>query len=70
MLVRRVVRGMLPYHKKTTGKEAYKRLRVYIGVPEELKEASPIRIKARDPKTIYTGYIKVEELSKLLGYNR
>ncbi len=70
MLVRRVVRGMLPYHRKSTGKDAYKRLRVYIGVPEELKSTNPIRIKARDPKTIYTGYIKVGELSKLLGYNR
>ena len=37
--IRRVVRGMLPW-KKPKGKTAYKRLKVYIGVPEELKNAS------------------------------
>ena len=32
--IRRTIRGMLPYHQPK-GKQAYKRLRVYIGVPEE-----------------------------------
>ncbi|MGD0511100.1 MAG: 50S ribosomal protein L13, partial [Candidatus Micrarchaeaceae archaeon] len=31
MLVRRVIRGMLPYHKKPSGKAAFKRLRVFVG---------------------------------------
>jgi large subunit ribosomal protein L13 len=70
MLVRRVIRGMLPYHKKPIGKAAYKRLKVYIGVPEDLKAATTIKLKARDPKTIYSGYIRVAELSKLLGYDK
>jgi large subunit ribosomal protein L13 len=36
--IRRVVRGMLPW-KKPKGKSAYRRLKVYISVPEELKGA-------------------------------
>ncbi|MFQ6075087.1 MAG: 50S ribosomal protein L13 [Candidatus Bathyarchaeia archaeon] len=36
--VRRVVRGMLPW-KKPRGKRAYRRLKVYIGVPQELSES-------------------------------
>jgi large subunit ribosomal protein L13 len=40
MYVRRVVRGMLPW-KKPRGKMAYRRLEVYVGVPHDLKDASP-----------------------------
>lgn len=36
-IVRRAVRGMIPW-KKSNGKEAYRRLRVFVGTPEE---ASP-----------------------------
>ena len=36
--IRRVVRGMLPW-KKPKGKSAYRRLKVYISVPEDLKDA-------------------------------
>ncbi|MCD6263449.1 50S ribosomal protein L13, partial [Candidatus Bathyarchaeota archaeon] len=35
-IVRRTIRGMLPY-RKARGREAFKRLRVYIGVPKELE---------------------------------
>lgn len=35
--VRRVIRGMLPW-KKPKGKAAYKRLRVYFGLPEGLRK--------------------------------
>ena len=35
-IVKRAVRGMLPY-KKAKGKEALKRLKVYMGVPERFK---------------------------------
>ena len=35
-IVRRAVRGMLPY-KQPKGKQAYKRLKVFTGAPEEVK---------------------------------
>ena len=35
-LMKRTVRGMLPY-KKATGKDAYDRLKVYMGIPKELE---------------------------------
>ena len=34
-IVRRTIRGMLPY-RKARGREAFSRLKVHIGVPEEL----------------------------------
>ncbi len=70
MLVRRIVRGMLPYHKKPSGKSAYKRLRVFIGVPKELNGFKTIEVETKKPKSMYAGYIYVGELSKLLGYSR
>ena len=69
MLVKRVVRGMLPY-RMPRGKEAFKRLKVFMGVPEELKGVKPADLNIKDPKSIYSGYITVAELSKLLGYDR
>jgi large subunit ribosomal protein L13 len=69
-LVKRVVRGMLPYHKKTTGRDAYKRLIVFVGTPDDFKKMKPIEVNTRDPKMLYTGYVTVSELSKLLGYNK
>ncbi len=70
MLVRRIIRGMLPYHKKPSGKAAYKRLRVFIGRPKLLEGAKAIEIKSKKPKSLYVGYIYINELSKLLGYDK
>ncbi|MGC8572340.1 MAG: 50S ribosomal protein L13 [Candidatus Micrarchaeia archaeon] len=68
LFVKRIIRGMLPYHKKTSGKEAYKRLRVFIGTPEALKDAKKIDVKTKAPKELYVDYIRVSELAKQLGY--
>lgn len=70
LLVKRVIRGMLPYHKKASGKAAYKRLRVYIGVPDSLKSAKPVEIETKNPKELYVSHMTVSEVSKLLGYNK
>ncbi|MDE1868517.1 MAG: 50S ribosomal protein L13 [Candidatus Micrarchaeota archaeon] len=69
MLVKRIIRGMLPYNRPK-GKSAYRRLKVYIGVPDELRSAKPIEIKTKEPKKLYVGHVKVGDLSTLLGYTR
>ncbi|MGB9709124.1 50S ribosomal protein L13 [Infirmifilum uzonense] len=43
-LFKRMVRGMLP-HDKPKGREALKRLKVYVGVPEEFKEAKMVKVE-------------------------
>jgi large subunit ribosomal protein L13 len=70
MLVRRIIRGMLPYHKKPSGKAAYRRLRVYSGVPPELAKMKPINVDTKNPKMMYVKSLYIKELSKALGYNR
>jgi len=69
MLVRRVVRGMLPYHKKPSGKTAYRNLRVFMGVPSALSKSKMTVIETKEPKKMYVKYLYVKELSQLLGYN-
>ncbi len=69
MLVKRVIRGMLPYKKKTTGKEAYENLRVFVGIPSAFKDIKPIEIKSKNPKEMYVGYITTKQLSESLGYS-
>lgn len=46
-ILKRMVRGMLPY-KKPMGRDALKRLKVYISVPEELKSQEAQKIKGTE----------------------
>jgi len=66
-IVHRTIRGMLP-RKKPRGREALRRLRVYIGVPEELrgKEAQTIP-EARADK-LRCHYRSVGELAREIGW--
>jgi len=61
-IVRRTVRGMLPY-QKPRGRAAYRRLRVYIGVPKEYEKAKALSMKGELPLSSMT----VGELSRILG---
>lgn len=64
LFVRKLIRGMLP-RKKAKGRAAYKRLRVYVGAPESVKEKA-IVIKEAD-KGMLNKYMSVRELCRLLG---
>lgn len=66
-IVKRTIRGMLPW-KKPKGKAAYKRLRVYIGVPEYLKQAQVQTIPHAHIKKSDSAYITVESLSNEIGW--
>lgn len=67
-MFRRAVRGMLPW-KKARGREAYKRLRVYIGIPTELK-SRPDKFKKEkvaDASKLRAKSMTLGELSIALG---
>jgi large subunit ribosomal protein L13 len=66
-IVKRTIRGMLPW-KKPKGKAAYKRLRVYIGVPEYLNKVSAQTISYAHIKKSDSAYITVETLSNEIGW--
>lgn len=62
MILKRTVRGMLPY-QQPRGRKAYKRLKVYIGIPEEFKEKEIEKIEYKKS----TNYITLKELSEYMG---
>lgn len=64
-IFRRTVRGMVPY-KKSKGREAYKRLRVHVGIPKEFESQEITRVKEAEPKNI-TKSVKLGTVSQLLG---
>ncbi len=62
MMLRRTVRGMLPY-KKSAGRAAFERLRVYIGTPAELSSVNAETLERAQKSRLST--IKVVELGKI-----
>jgi large subunit ribosomal protein L13 len=66
LILRRIVRGMLPWHKDK-GRKAYRRLKVYIGEPEEFKNKEKIRIEEADVSKLKCKYITLGDLSVMLG---
>ncbi len=64
-IFRRTVRGMLPY-RKTTGREAFKRLKVFIGVPKNYEEVEIFQLEDAKPKNIKKS-IELGKMSRLLG---
>ncbi|MBN1502558.1 50S ribosomal protein L13 [Candidatus Woesearchaeota archaeon] len=66
-IVKRTVRGMLPY-KKARGKDAYKRLRCHIGIPEELQDKKTISFKdAHLSKLPNVKYLDLKTISHRIG---
>ena len=65
--VRRVVRGMIPW-KRSRGREVFKRIKCYIGVPEEFKDKKAESIaKANITKLPHYNYMYVHDLCQHLG---
>jgi len=65
-ILKRTIRGMLPYKQKR-GRDAYSRLRVYIGVPNELQDKPLETIENAKATRLSTRYIRLGELSQKLG---
>ncbi len=61
------IRNMLP--KTPSGKDDLKRLKVYIGVPEELKVAKLQTIDDANIKTLRGNYMLLIDVSKSLGWS-
>ncbi|MGC8676399.1 MAG: 50S ribosomal protein L13 [Candidatus Micrarchaeia archaeon] len=69
LFVKRVIRGMLPY-KKAKGRQAFKRLRVFAGMPEEYKGKEFYAMASKDKKDVFEKTITVAELTSKLGYSK
>jgi large subunit ribosomal protein L13 len=67
-IVRRTVRGMLPW-KKPKGRQAYKRLKVYLGAPKEFDGKEIKTILDASAEKLKSPYITVGELAKEIGWS-
>jgi large subunit ribosomal protein L13 len=67
-ILTRMVRGMIP-KTKTSGIEAFKRLRVYIGVPEELRNKKAEFIQDAKITRSPSKYISVGDVAKEIGWH-
>jgi large subunit ribosomal protein L13 len=68
MILKRTVRGMLDY-KKPSGRAAYRRLRVYVGVPKELRSEKAETLETAK-KPHLAKYTTLAAISKELGSTR
>lgn len=66
-LFRRIVRGMLPRHK-FKGKSAYRRLKVYLGVPETYLNKSIITVEEARYKGGAPYYMYLGEICRHIGW--
>jgi large subunit ribosomal protein L13 len=67
-IVRRTVRGMVPY-KQPKGKQAYKRLKVFIGIPAELKDQKMETLAYAKAEKLTCPYFTVGEFAREIGWN-
>lgn len=61
-MLKRSIRGMLPDFRSGWGREAYKKIKCYNGVPENLKNEKIVKNNA--PEKLK--YIELKELSRLI----
>ena len=66
-IVRRTIRGMLP-RKKPKGQQAYKKLKVFLQLPEELKGKEMQTIPEASVENLKCPYITVGELAEEIGW--
>lgn len=62
MILKRAIRGMLPTHMEGVGREAFKRIICYDGIPKEFEKEKTIKIKVNKPEK----FITLKELSEKL----
>jgi large subunit ribosomal protein L13 len=67
-ILRKTVRGMLPF-KQPKGKTALRKLKVFISVPEDLKDQKMSTLKEAHAEKIRGPYFTLGELAKEIGWN-
>jgi large subunit ribosomal protein L13 len=68
-MLKKTVRGMLPYHQPK-GKIAFKRLKVFMGIPLEFKDQQTIQFEEAQAAKLKGPSFTLAELSKEIGWNQ
>ena len=67
--LRKTVRGMLPF-KQPKGKSAYKRLKVFMGIPMELEGQNMITLAEASSADLRGPHFTLAEMARELGWNQ
>ncbi len=65
-IFRRTVRGMIPWDKPR-GKEAFRNLKVFAGIPEEFAGKTFQKVKNADAEKLKTKYLFLQEVAMAMG---
>ena len=68
-IMRKTVRGMLPI-RQFKGKAAYKRLKVFMGVPEDFKDQKMDTVTEAQAAKLKGPHFTLAELAKEIGWNQ
>jgi len=68
MLVKRIIRGMLPF-KHPRGRRAFRNLRVYMGVPVGIAISKDSKQDFKVKSMLHSRSLSISDLCKQLGYN-
>ena len=68
-ILRKTVRGMLPF-KQPKGKNALKKLKVFISVPEDLKDQQMVSIEEAQAAKLNGPHFTLADLAKQIGWNQ
>jgi large subunit ribosomal protein L13 len=68
-IVRKTVRGMVPW-QQSKGKSAYKRLKVFLGVPEEFKNLKMETFEQANASKLTGPHFTLKELAIEIGWNQ
>ena len=66
----KMIRQMLPFDRKPSGKQAYQRLRTFIGSPKEIKSLEKIQFEKAKIRNAPSNYTALGELCKVIGWTR
>ena len=68
MLVKRTIRGMLPF-KRARGRENFKNIKCYIGVPENSRNEKAIKIENANIEKLHSSdYLKIKDICRAVGW--
>ena len=67
-LMAKMIRQMLPFDRKPSGKESFQRLRTYIGSPKEIKSLGKTQFEKAKIKKSAANYTQLGELCRVIGW--
>ena len=67
-IIAKIIRQMLPFDRKPSGKLAFQRLRTYIGAPNDTKSLEKTQFEKALIKRAASNYTTLAEICRVIGW--